>query len=367
MEFNPRRGKAVSPPPHSHSHSRSRQQEHGSNSGSGKPSHKYTHSESFARLKAIKESISGNLTSYQYLSVLDDLLYRSVGPLVEHTRWLDNYLAQILAWAIQNPKRKICGVDRSKLGSLITLFFLSESGTRRLKLVRQMKLDRTILFEALRNWTRVSAPFITDVKPDLEQMVHQTLVTDPQSLGLCYQQVNFWYSECLSFKNKILEKYTRLCLSTAQRDYVDLDHQVSLEDMIQIYLVTASKAIDKCDTEKGVLTTHITNWLLSAKNVALSTLDRATIGVGTDSSHTQALGSLSTHVELDDPDSGHVVHASLSAYQEQQRQEHGTDLSIQIQRVARVFDPLGYGRLSLGIGQWLTANERQTLKTLALP
>lgn len=365
MEFNPRRGKSVSPPPNQKK--RSRSENHGAATGAGRPSHKYTHSESFARLKAVKESISGNLTSYQYLSVLDALLYRAVSPLVARTRWLDNYLAQILAWAVQNPKRKICGVDRSKLGSLITLFLLSESGTRRLKLVQQMKLDRTILFEALRNWTRVTEPFILDLEPNLEQLVHQTMVSDPQSLGLCYQQVNFWYGECLSFKNKILEKYTRLCLSTAQRDYVDIDHQVSLEDMVQIYLVTASKAIDKCDTEKGVLTTHITNWLMSAKNVALSTLDRTTSGAyGGDSSHKQSLGALSAVVELDDPDSGHVVSASMTAYREQQQREQGTDLSVQIQRVARVFDPLGYGRLSLGISQWLTNAERQTLRSLSL-
>ena len=361
---------------------------------SSTPSHKYAHSEGFARLKATKESIKENLTTYQYLSVMDDLLYRAVGPLVESTRFLDNYLAQILAWATQHPKRKISGVDRVKLGALITLFFLVEDGAKRLKIVRQMKLDRTILLEALRNWTRLAESYITSAKPDLLLAGRRTLVEDIQDLALVYHTVTFWYAETLSYKNKILEKYMRLCLTTAQRDYVDLGHQVDLEDMVQIYLLTASKAIDKCDADRGVLTNHISNWLMSAKNVAVATLDKSKTPKLRDSAHqdvvdglyktdeaggpgkgnsyaspnaqAQAQAQAQTHADMDD-ESGVASDASLAAYREDESRHAAKDTAELIQRASRVFDPCGIGRLSLGIGQWLSEGERQTLRDLALP
>src|SRR6478609_1312804 len=93
----------------------------------------YRHSESFARLKGVRESISTNLTSFQYLSVLDSFLYKSIQPLVQCTRFMDIFLAQMLGWQTQNPKRKTSGAGRQSFAANATLFFLCEDPKARLK------------------------------------------------------------------------------------------------------------------------------------------------------------------------------------------------------------------------------------------
>jgi hypothetical protein len=314
---------------------------------------KYSHSEAFAVLKATNEKIVNNLTSYQYLTVLDDHLYNAITNLVTNTKFFDVFLSQIIGWQTLNPKRKTCGVGRHELVSLSTLFFLTNDGKQKMKLVRRMKLHRNILFEAINRWLRVLSEYPTlsmmvgtqDVVEKLFDLNESALMRQGFSLHSTFQLITYWTKQAKDFKEQIMQKYTRSTISTAQRDYVALGCPGRLDDFVQIYMMTMSKAIDKCDSDRGVLTNHISNWLLSAKNNAQA----QAMDNGGDKHQYQ-------HVSLDDVD------ISISSEDDLER----SSIIERVRYIAKVFDPEGIGRILLNIQEILSPEDKQTLRSMTL-
>jgi hypothetical protein len=323
--------------------------------------YKYEHSKTFASLKKIKETIGTNFSSYQYLSTLDSLLYKVIRPLVDNTHFVDHFLAKILAWQYQNPKRKVSSLPRSDLASCVTLFLVATSTDRKMKLLKKIKLDRGVLSEMIRLWLKVCEPYghlATSVGMDKQAYLYEEQLLEikaslkqDHSLYGAYQQVNYWWSYYLEFRNRVLEKYVRLCLSQAQKDYVAFKHRVPMEDVIQIYLVNAAKALDKCDTEKGVLTTHITNWLKHAKNqVVASHLSDTAYVLPKNSKTVGTFLAKANTVSLDD-----VVEGDLT------KEDTDAGEVDAIRRISKLFDPRGLGRICLGIEESLSNSEKQIL------
>lgn len=313
---------------------------------------KYAHSAAFSALKGVNEKIAVNLTSYQYLTVLDDHLFHALAPLVSNTKFFDVFLSQIIGWQTLNPKRKTCAVGRHELVSLSTLFLLTADPAHKMRLIRRMKLHRNILFEALGRWLDLLSeyPKLSQMVGDLEvvtklyDMNEAALMRQGFSLHSTYQLVHYWTKMASKFKEQIIEKYTRMTIMTAQRDYVALGNPGQLSDFVQIYMMTMSKAIDKCDADRGVLTNHIQNWLLSAKNNAQSQAQENSGEKGT------------SNVSLDDVD------IAVSDDDDRERQD-GID---RVRVVAKMFDPQGVGRILLGIQEVLSADDRATLRSLAV-
>jgi hypothetical protein len=326
----------------------------------------YRHSQTFAKLKGIQESITGNLTSHQYLSVLDHFLYRSIQPLIQGTRFVDVFLAQVLAWQTQNPKRKTSGAGRHNFAANATLFFLTDDYKARLKIIRNMRLDRAILFETIRRWlaivehyeelsTQVATP---DLISRLHELAEAASIRPSFSLHAIYTQVKFFYEQAASFKDKILQKYTRMVLNTAKRDYVQLGHKIDIDDIIQVYMMTAAKAIDKCDTDRGVLTTHIQNWLMSAKNVVVGQHLQ-----GAMKSLSQAQGSVVDRMTGDSVSFDDVPEMAMEESDSQEKEE----IIDQVRLVSKAFDPLGVGRILMGIQEVLSYEDRMAIRAMAMP
>lgn len=326
---------------------------------------KYSHSEAFAKLKGVDEKISQNLTSYQYLTVLDNMLYESLSPILVNTKFFDVFLSQVIGWQTQNPKRKTCGVGRVGLVTLSTLFFLTADPAQKVKLVKRMKLHRNILFECITRWLDLTEhyPKLASVLGselvlvEIHNMHDRALMRTGYSLHSTYSTTLFWYKKAKTFKEQIMEKYTRMTISTAQRDYADMIERgiisttENLNDMVQAYMMTMSKAIDKCDADKGVLTTYINSWLKSAKN----NVEKRASNDGTQL-HRKLGVQRVEHVELDE------IEDTVS-------DDDARDREDQIQRVrhiAKLFDPRGYGRLALGIQEELSSDDRLRLRALAV-
>lgn len=333
-------------------------------------SYAYKHSESFAKLKSIKESIENNLTSFQYLSVLDELLYRAVYPIIESTRFVDVFLAQMLGWQTLNPKRKTSGLGRHAFGANTTLFLLSDSPKQKLKILKRMRLDRSMLFEILNRWFEVAeeAEKIGNQVANQEavlrfhELQEKCLIKSGYGLTSTYRVAKYWHAKALSFKHKILEKYTRKCLVTAKRDFEGLEHKVDLDDIVQVYLLTASKAIDKCDTERGVLTTHVDNWLKSAKNVVVS---RYITGSGADA-RSVVLNTTTNNKVVDDLiESASLEDVEELSHSDDEVRERNAHLK-EIRMVARAFDPQGFGRVMLHIQEELSEDDKARLRSLAV-
>ena len=327
----------------------------------------YKHSESFARLKSIQENIQGNPTSYQYLSTLDTLIYNSLFSVIDNTRFVDVYLAKILGWQASNPKRKASGVGRHNLVSYITLFMLNDKVDRKLNILKKMRLDRGILLEILRRWFKVTQEYVdlsNQLKPTrdlilkLSELETKVGLRPSHNLYGAVLQSKFWFDYATQFKTFLLEKYTRLCLTTAQKDYVQMGHKVDLEDIIQTYLMTASKAIDKCDTDKGVLTSHIQNWLLSAKNNVMANYVNGVAFQTPNHVKTQLNSIGQESISLDEIEGLNIASDTDTGARNEEVDR--------VRFIGKVFDPQGYARLVLGIQEILSDAERDKLRPYVL-
>jgi hypothetical protein len=326
----------------------------------------YQHSEAIAKLKSIKETIQGNPTTYQMLSALDDLLYSALEPMIDGTRFFEGYLTQILGWQTTNPKRKVTGVGRQAFSSMATMFLLLEDTRPKVKLLRKTKVDRGVLFEALRRWltlareievlnTSSPSPEVFNRLYDLCELCN---VREGASIYNVYQQVQYWHTQASKFKEQILEKYTRLCVNTAVRDYKEMNHAVDLNDIVQTYLLNADKAINKCDADRGVLTSHIQNWLLSAKNsVMADNLQPTRTNPAKNDAKKTIVKALTESVSLDEID-------DLAA--ESVTDDDVDDTVNEVRRVAKQFDPQGVGRILLHIEHELSEDDLQALRAQAL-
>lgn len=333
----------------------------------------YEHSTVFQRLKGTKETIQGNLSSYQYLSTLDNLLYHMVYPLVDNTKFVDHYLAKILGWQYLNPRRKAASINRSDLASFITLFLISQDTNKKMTYLKKMRLDRGLLTEMVRLWLRVVEPYealVTVPDPDAddltqldaEHLVEQRASLKPNhSLYGAYTQVNYWMNLYLEFYNQIVEKYTRLCINQARQDYVEFENRVPLDDVIQVYLFHVGKAIDKCDAEKGVLTTYVRNWLQEARNVVVTSQMGATAYTLPKNSKTSGYNlTRASIVSIDD-----LTNDAGYTHDPEVEHERNSEF-LAIRKIAKVMDPLGYGRLSLGIQEVLDDSDRQSILAAAV-
>lgn len=298
----------------------------------------YRHSEAFARLKGTTERIQGNHSTVQYLRVLDAFLFEGIDILVHNTRYMDVVLSKTLAWSIPNFRRKITMANKENLVPSVMGFLLEKNPAKKKAILRELKLDRIILFYALSSFLDLMEkeylPAVNGELPlkaqgdslaycmvrvqDVERSLHAT-----KRLTGVYSKCKYWYEHAVDFKHKILEKYTRLCLVNAQRDYVSFfQKKVDLDDIVQTYLYMASRAIDKCDAGQGVLTTHIMNWFLTG---------RAYLKKG-DLDQTPLDESPEIEEEGDDQQDSNLA-------------------SAHVQAVSRLVDPTGLGRYLLGIEQ----------------
>ena len=134
----------------------------------------------------------------------------------------------------------------------------------------------------------------------------------------------------------------RLALMTAKRTYTDLNCEVPLDDLVQIYLVYLNKAIDRCDSRQGVLTTYIQNWFYPAKAEATKIKQE-----NTNSSYDEleSVGIPINHTE---------ANFDYDAMQE---------LSYQSKQI----DPSGVVRFELSIPEFLTKKQLKKLQLFITP
>ena len=152
----------------------------------------------------------------------------------------------------------------------------------------------------------------------------------------------FWLDKALSFKQLILEKYVRLCLTTAQRDYVNFfNHEIDLDDIVQVYLVVASRAIDKADSRQGALTSHVQSYFktgrVRARQQNLQKLAR------------KSIETINWEAQVNDDWS-----ASTS---QQERTIEEKEHQILVRQLAKIADPTGAARAYLGIEEVLRESE----------
>jgi len=140
-----------------------------------------------------------------------------------------------------------------------------------------MYINRGILFgflslflNKLKAYEPLHSPFVVmnDVirRSEMYKIEQEVGLKPGGSLYAALQQVRYWDEKARDFKGKIIQKYTRMALLQAKATYEDFNHYVKLDDVVQIYLLVVSRAIDRCDARQGVITTFTQNWFKSARS-----------------------------------------------------------------------------------------------------
>jgi hypothetical protein len=333
---------------------------------------KYRHSEVFSVLKARVETLQTNLTTNQYIRTLDSYLTKAVLPIVECTDYFDGYLGKMLAWQEENFRRKLSMRRDLDLPSVIMEFTLRTSAAGKMEVWQELALDRAVVMQAVRNFLDCLVPY--QKAHNCELPLPDNVIGDPLSYWLYYtqqvektfnarrplipviQQAEYWLYQATEFKQVIIEKYIRLCLTQAQRDYVSFFNcQVDLDDIIQSYIIAASRAIDKCDAQQGALTSHIQKWFLTARNL----FNKRRLQEAKESSF-ESLDDLNIALESqNDP----VLCDMLSVNSVHLQREEVEQVRV----IAQMADPKGYGRLLLGIEETFPDNVIQLLRTFVVP
>jgi hypothetical protein len=243
----------------------------------------YQSSRTFASLKVLKERFQGHLTTSQYLQIYDECINNAIIPIIVNTRMFDTFLGGLLGWQEKNFRRKISFLPRKEIPALIITFLLSQTAEARIAAYKALFLDRGARTEFIRIFLSQTEEYrracdcqlLSPVKGMsqisyclyVRQSVEESLCSSRSLVSTC-REAELWLNHAQEFKGLIVEKYVRLCLSTAQKDYVHyFNCKVNLDDQIQTYLIAASRAIDKCDYKQGALTSHVQKWLLSARSL----------------------------------------------------------------------------------------------------
>lgn len=233
----------------------------------------YQHSETFAQLKVSKEVVDQNLTSYQWLKTLDHFIENAIDPLVTaNCDLVDNYFAKVTAWQSHKPSIKFTREPKSGLPSML-FNSLTTSGRVKRQWQRDMLLNRGLLFgllsvfaDTVNNYKQLHDPWFPI--PYSKRLRLMRLAAKRCGSDFLYASITeseFWSRKAYYFKELLLQKYIRLALMQAQRTYKEINCVISLDDIVSIYLSYLSKAIDRCDSRQGVLTTFIQVWFYSAR------------------------------------------------------------------------------------------------------
>ena len=305
----------------------------------------YQHSETFANLKNLREKISGNLTSFQWLHTLDFFIESAIDPIATaYPDYLDNYFAKVVAWQTIKPSVKF---SRNAKDTLPAMLFnsLTTEGANKRKHQKAMMFNRGVLFGLINSYQQTVNTYMQlhdpGVKmPKARRMLLIALAEQRTSPYLypATLQVRFWSNKAYTFKELIVQKYVRLALMNAKRTYIDVEFRQKLDDIIQTYLMYLSKAIDRCDSRQGVLTTFIQTWFYSARaEIKRNVLEEQ------HSSYEELIEN-GVFADATQPDCRYEVVQHVAC-------------------VAKELDPDGALRFSLGIPEFLSSSQLKILST----
>lgn len=311
----------------------------------------YEHSRAFDALKTTKESITTNYTSLQYLQTLNHFLWQALAPISrECPELFRSYLCKVVARQTLKASAKLTSNDRAKLPAQLFNMLMADD-EKALELAKEMHINRGLLFGFISFFlNRLASYKVLQERAQLGvrtrsicwQIERQMGVRPNGQLYTAIRDVEFWSAKARKWKGQIVEKYTRMAILQAQSTYKDYNYVVKLDDVVQIYLLVVSKAIDRCDSRHGVITTFMQNWFKSAKG------EVAKMAEG----HQDA--SYDSLIE----EHGDAVHDILGMSQP----DLSTEMWEHVAYIAKSVDPEGLVRTHMHIPQHVTLRQRKLLQ-----
>jgi len=224
-------------------------------------------------LLTFKEMITANLSSKQIIVILNALLNAAAEPLFQHSHLMRQLVLQAMLQTQVDHRRKISIHSKENTAALIIYGITN----RDFSAIKHCEIDRGTLFKA-----------VDIVYGRLKQAVEleRRLVRRPKSSKLLLRQamlahrlgmpvnlmtplarwIGEYYELYLQFKERIIAKYIKFAYQEANRARALTDLHVDVGELFKNYLLALNRAIDKCDANRGTLTSYIQQWMMSARS-----------------------------------------------------------------------------------------------------
>lgn len=318
-------------------------------------------------LKRVKEKLPHNYTSYQLLSVLDQLLWKSMWPIVRTTDYFDRVLANVIGWGATNPRRKLSSLPKERFNTFAMAYLAADTPRLKLRILKKMRLERNVLFYVIGRFLDLmkDAP---PTKPS-QRLTNALAVFDSEGLWFAARESSYWYAQAITFKGMIMEKYLRFvmveALSFQKQQREQNPHlQFDVDELAQNFTLAVNKAIDKCDAQQGTLTSYIKNWIKDAKGnpqlrseygIAYTLPASQRRAVAQQGANRKAV-NISVSMESDD----FLQLRSDSNVEEEVERTRTIEL---VRKLAKRADPTGISRMFLGISEILDPDELRQLNS----
>ncbi len=303
----------------------------------------YTSSAVFDSLKRVKEKIGKNWSTEQYLNALDSAIENMLYPVLRSSSFLDSSVAGIAAWHADTSRsnHKITTYDRGEAIHYMLNFLTRVDLNEKSLALRRVRFDRGISLVLADLWLGRLKGFRKEMdRGNMETCaaMASTVSGSVEEIYSAIPEVQFWREQTLALRSQILQKYYRLVLGEAKHFYEEMCYSVSLDDTVQGLMLEAQRALDRCNPEKGTITSYMTRCVRFARSKLNSEMDTAYSTPG------QARnGDYSNKAESLDEVDAQVMDESFNVFSDV---EH-------VRKIARIVDPLGIGRYSLGIEEYV--------------
>ncbi len=227
--------------------------------------YQYRRSDTVQVMKKTKETIEGNYSSEQYMASLDTMFLYAVEPIIRSSNYFDKCLASLIPAQLSKPTTKFSKHKREDFLAMVSDFLSEKDFKRKAEIFKDIGLHRqyTVLF--ITRFLSALDGFRKDYLAEKDTSQAEKRVFHVKGfhddLFACLHQTSYWFEYAVRFRSMILEKYHRLVVNEAVFLYKKLSHSVDLDDLTQLMLTEALRAIDRCDTEKGPITTYLQSYL----------------------------------------------------------------------------------------------------------
>lgn len=225
------------------------------------------------QLLAIKETLQENLSSVQIERTLDDLIFNALEPLIQNSDFVEYTIVELLPHVFHNQLRKFSILEAEGVRDALFSFVMSDNTEEKTKLLRKQALERSVYFEALKEFETVAKEYIESVRLKM----HNADVPTPakkiredffvyQNLYETCQSSTYWLHYAFKFRSMIVEKFVKLAYVESVKMAADTNLNINKKELFRNLIITTFKAIDKYNSIKGPLANYVNIWFMEAKN-----------------------------------------------------------------------------------------------------
>jgi hypothetical protein len=225
-----------------------------------------------------KAALTHNLTGGQIQSVLDDLIYNSLAPLVKSSDVFDIQIVYLLGVTARNRKRKLSALPREEFITSLCHCLITDDRDKKIHVLTNSKIERGFVYNFVVNFLKEVAGY-TDLyrkflfaKGNDKVVLNLRLKAVEQNVGNnrahLFSTINIandYLELAYEFRNAIVSNYLRQAYKQARSFCAMKGPRFDFEDVFQNFLAAITKAVDKYDCSKGALTSYINWWIINAQ------------------------------------------------------------------------------------------------------